>query len=241
MMRRFIALSVLVLLIGCPRWHKKVAPEQRSVAGAAIVESSGGKQLGYMGRALDENVVVQVNDEAGSGVAGAMVDFSGAAGMSFAPPAVLTDSNGQASTVVTLGSQAGRYEVIAHTRNAAGKELRLTLDETALGYQQTLGAQLNAQYCARCHDPESIPERVSNMDNLAVKPHPFGDGEVLNKMSDADITVIIGRGGAALSMSHEMPPWGRTLSQSDIAALVSYVRAVSDPPYQPRRLIYAEK
>lgn len=64
----------------------------------------------------------------------------------------------------------------------------------------------------------------------AVKPHPFGEGETLNKMSDADLTAIISHGGAALNKSVLMPPWGYTLSKSDIAALISYIRAVADPP-----------
>ncbi len=78
-----------------------------------------------------------------------------------------------------------------------GKICELPLDEIALGYQQTVGAQLNAQYCIRCHDPESTPLRVSNMDNLSVKPHPFTEGDTLNKISDADLIAIISHGGPA--------------------------------------------
>jgi mono/diheme cytochrome c family protein len=117
----------------------------------------------------------------------------------------------------------------------------LALDEIALGYQQTLGAQLNAQYCIRCHDPESTPLRVSNMDNLSAKPHAFTDGDTLNKISDADLLAIISHGGPALNKSAEMPPWGYTLSKSNIAALAAYIRAVADPPYQAGGLVYAQK
>lgn len=99
-----------------------------------------------------------------------------------------------------------------------------------------MGAQLNAQYCVRCHDPESTAARVSNMDYLAVKPHPFTEGDTLNKMSDADQVAIISHGGAALNKSPLMPAWGYTLSKSDFAALVSYIRALADPPYEGGRL-----
>jgi len=44
-----------------------------------------------------------------------------------------------------------------------------------------------------------------------------------------------------LNKSAEMPPWGYTLSKSDIAALVSYIRAVADPPYESGGLVYAQK
>jgi mono/diheme cytochrome c family protein len=169
------------------------------------------------------------------------VYFSGPAGVSFTPAAALTDSSGQVTSTVQLGQQGGRYKLIASTHDASGKAVNLTIDEIALGYQQTVGAQLNAQYCVRCHDPESTPQRVSNMDNLSIKPHPFTEGDTLNKMSDADLVAIIGHGGAALNKSPLMPPWGYTLSKSDIAALVAYIRAVADPPYEAGGLVYAQK
>jgi len=242
MKQTLIALCSLILLTaGCS--HKSRQPEalKPNANGAAIVASSGDKQIGYIGMPLDQPVVVQVNDANGSGVAGAAVYFSGPAGMVFTPAAALTDSSGQVTTTVSLGGQSGRYKLTASTRDAMGKNVEIKIDEIALGYQQTLGAQLNAQYCIRCHDPESTPQRVSNMDNLAVKPHPFSEGETLNKMSDADLVAIISHGGAALNKSPLMPPWGYTLSKSDISALISYIRAVADPPYQAGGLVYAQK
>jgi mono/diheme cytochrome c family protein len=233
--------AVTLLTAGCSRKGNQPAPLQSTAAGTAIVESSGGKQIGYAGMLLDQPVVVQVNDASGNAVAGAAVYFSGPSGVSFTPPAALTDSSGQVTSTVQLGQQAGRYKLIASTHDASGKKIDLTIDEIALGYQQTVGAQLNAQYCVRCHDPESTPLRVSNMDNLSVKPHPFTEGDTLNKMSDADLVAIISHGGPALNKSPQMPPWGYTLSKNDIAALVSYIRAVADPPYEAGGLVYAQK
>jgi mono/diheme cytochrome c family protein len=48
-------------------------------------------------------------------------------------------------------------------------------------------------------------------------------------MSDADLTAIITNGGPALQKSSLMPAWGKTLSKSDVQALIAYIRAVSDP------------
>ena len=237
-----IAVCVLTLLTaGCSRKSKQSALLPATATGAAIVESSGGKQIGYAGMPLDQPVVVQVNDASGNGVAGAAVYFSGPSGVSFTPAAALTDSSGQVTSTVALGQQAGRYKILASTSDKTGKAIEVNLDEIALGYQQTVGSQLNAQYCVRCHDPESTPLRVSNMDNLSVKPHPFTEGDTLNKMSDADLIAIISHGGPALNKSPQMPPWGYTLSKSDIAALVSYIRAVADPPYEAGGLVYAQK
>jgi mono/diheme cytochrome c family protein len=135
---------------------------------------------------------------------------------------------------------AGRYQITATTINKAQKKVDLKLEEIALGYQQVLGRQLNDQYCDRCHNPESTPERVSNYDNLEVKPHPFTEGETLNKMSDADLTAIISHGGPALNKSPLMPPYAYTLSKTEIQALISYIRAVSDRPYKTPGLVYAK-
>jgi hypothetical protein len=233
---------LLLLLSACSKKSKHApAPLQASAKGAAIVESSGGKQIGYIGMPLDQSLVVQVNDANGSGVQGAAVYFSGPVGVTFTPAAALTDSSGQVTTTVSLGQQGGRYKLMATTPDTSGKSIELQIDEIGLGYQQTIGAQLNAQYCVRCHDPESTPLRVSNMDNLSVKPHAFTEGDTLNKMSEADLVAIISHGGAALNRSPEMPPWGYTLSKSDIAALISYIRAVADPPYEAGGLVYAQK
>jgi mono/diheme cytochrome c family protein len=96
-------------------------------------------------------------------------------------------------------------------------------------------------YCARCHDSESSAERVSNHDNLVAQAHAFSDGAFLNKMSDADLASIIQHGGPALGKSAEMPPYGHTLKRAEIDSLTSYIRAVADPPYQPREVVYAQR
>jgi mono/diheme cytochrome c family protein len=208
--------------------------------GAAIVESSGGKQFAQTGSLLAQPVVVQVNDERGTAVAGALVEFAAVPGVTFDPPTALTDSSGQVTTSVSLGGMAGRYQIVAFTTDKSHKKVDLKIEEIALGYQQALGRHLNDQYCERCHNPESTVERVSNYDNLEVKPHPFTEGDTLNKISDADLTAIISHGGPALGKSALMPVWGNTLSKSDIQALISYIRAISDPPSRSAGPVYAK-
>jgi len=234
-----VALLTALLAVSCS--HKdSPAPQLKPTAfGSAIVESSGGKQNSQTGAPLPQPLVVQVNDDHGAIVPGALVEFSGAPEMIFDPAQGLTDSSGQVSTNVTLGNLAGRYQFTAFTRDKTRKKIALTIEEIALGYEQTLGRQLNDQYCERCHNPESTVERVSNFDNLEIKPHPFTDGDTLNKISDADLIAIISHGGAALNKSALMPAWGNTLSKSDIQALISYIRAISDPPHRNAGPVYA--
>ncbi len=240
-MKRLFLFTIALVALASACSRKPAQPTAPATAyGSAIVESSGGKQVAAIGSLLDQPVVVQVNDAQGNGVTGAPVIMRGPAGVRFDPASGVTDSSGQFTTNVSLGGIAGRYQITAVSRDASGKPIELKLDEIALGYQQGLGRQLNRQYCNRCHDPESTPERVSNMDNLATKPHAFSDGDALNKFSDDELVSIITHGGAALNKSAEMPPYGYTLSKSDIRALVAYIRAVADPPYPTRGLVYAK-
>ena len=234
----FVA-GLALLATSCSRKSESATALKPTAFGAAIVESSGGKQFAQTGSLLPQPVVVQVNDEQGTAVPGALVDFVAAPGVVFDPPNGLTDSSGQVTTNVSLGGMAGRYQIMASTLDKSHKKVELKLEEIALGYQQNLGRRLNDQYCERCHNPESTPERVSNFDNLEVKPHPFTEGDTLNKINDADLTAIITHGGPALQKSALMPAWGNTLSKSDIQSLIAYIRAVSDPVSKSAGPMYA--
>lgn len=235
-----LMMIVTMLATSCSHQLPSAALPKPTAFGAAIVESSGGKQIAQTGNALTDPVVVQVNDEQGVAVAGALVEFSSAPGVVFDPPSGLTDSSGQVTTNISLGGAAGRYEVIASTLNKSHKKIELKVEEIALGYQQNLGRVLADQYCRRCHSSESTPQRVSNYDNLEVKPHPFTDGDTYNKITDADLTAIISHGGPALNKSALMPAWGNNLGKNDIPALISYIRAVSDPPSRDAGPVYAK-
>ena len=226
---------------GCKRHVSSASVPKPSAFGAALVESSGGKQVAMVGSTLPQPIVVQVNDEQGNAVANALVTLSGPAGVTFEPAAGLTDSSGQLTSNVSLGGMAGRYQIVARTMSKVQKAIDLKIEEIALGYQEGLGRQLNEQYCDRCHNPESTPERVSNYDNLEVEPHAFTEGDTLNKMNDADLLAIITHGGAGLNKSPLMPAYGYTLSKAELQALIAYIRAVSDPPYHSPGLVYAQK
>lgn len=241
-MRQAIVAALLSgSLLGCSRSKPPAEGPKPTAHGTAIAEVSGGKQVASVGSQLDQPVIVQVNDAQGNGVTGALVVLHGPAGMTFIPAAGLTDSSGQFTAAVSLGEAAGRYRIVAATPAKDGRPIEAALDEIALGYEQVLGRELTRQYCVRCHDPESTRERVSNFDNLDPKPHAFTDGAALNKFTDSELIAIITHGGPALNRSPQMPPYGYTLTKNDTQALVSYIRAVTDPPYRASGVVYAQK
>jgi mono/diheme cytochrome c family protein len=46
----------------------------------------------------------------------------------------------------------------------------------------------------------------------------------MNKLSDADIRNVIIDGGPIADKSPMMPPWGKTLNDDEVEALVQYLR-----------------
>ncbi|MDT8066616.1 MAG: cytochrome c [Terriglobia bacterium] len=230
-MKTCLLIAMSLALACCARTKPESAPQPKAF-GTAITIVSGDKQLGTTGTALPQSLVVQINDAEGNAVTGAPVSIQGANGASATPAVGLTDDSGQFTSTISMGETSGRYRITATSHDRAGKPLTIQTEEIALGYQQTWGRELSATYCDRCHNPESTPERVSNYDNLSTKPHPFTEGAALNKLSDADLTAIITHGGPALNNSPEMPPYGYTLSNVEIQALIAYIRTLADPPYQ---------
>jgi mono/diheme cytochrome c family protein len=235
-----IAVFLLALSMSCCQRNAESSLPQAKAFGAALVEVSGGKQIAIVGAPLDQPLIVQVNDAQGAPVAGAAVSLQVNGDAIVTPATGLTGQDGQLNVGVALGGVAGRYQVVTTTRDKSGKVIELRSDEIALGYQQNVGRQLNETYCSRCHDSESTAERVSNHDNLNAKPHAFTEGSFFNTRSDADLSSIITHGGPALNKSPEMPPYGATLHKADIEALIAYIRAVSDPPYRSKGLVYAK-
>ena len=115
--------------VGCSRSSTANYLMPKATAyGAAIVESSGGKQSAEVGTPLPQPVVVQVNDEQGNAVTGALVVLRGPNGIYLDPAAGLTDSSGQFTSNISLGTVPGRYQLTASTTTKAGKTVDLKLE-----------------------------------------------------------------------------------------------------------------
>lgn len=238
MRRPLILLSSALLVAGCSRTSTPKPPSPAAY-GTQIVEVSGGKQIATVGSALPQPVVVQVNGADGNPVTGALVRFLGE-GVQFTPAQALSDASGQVTTAVQIGFAAGDYQVTAETPKQAGGAASVNLREIALGYEATLGKAISDNYCIRCHDSESTPERVSNFDNLSPAPHQFTDGATYNLLQDSDLVNITSHGGPAQGKAPQMPAYGKTLKPEEIKALIAYIRALADPPYQPSGVKYAK-
>ena len=231
-------LLAAVLGVGCMHRPASAPALHAKATGSAIVIVSGDRQLGSPGSLLPQSLVLQVNDDQGNAVPGAVLQLAGPAGVTIRPAQALTDDNGQVTVRLTLGGISGLYPFTATSPDAHGKTVSLLIPEYAAGYQQQVGFQVNATYCSRCHDSNSTVEQVSNYDNLAVKPHAFTSGDIYNKLSQSDLSNIITHGGVAVNRSALMPAYGWTLSKPEIEAVIAYIRLISDPPYRAPGLVY---
>ncbi len=101
-----------------------------------------------------------------------------------------------------------------------------------LNYQQAVGKRVFYEKCVWCH-ADSTPAGPSNRSNLNPNPPLINDGATLNGVSDEFLQNIITLGGSAMGRSAMMSPWGRTLTQDEILAVIAFIRVVAQPPYQP--------
>ena len=100
--------------LASPRWPVASIPPPPDAgaeghgAGSALVESSGGHQVGATGTALERSRWwCRSTTIRGTRFPGRWSSFTAPAGVGFDPAAMLTDSSGQATTSVTLGTTAG--------------------------------------------------------------------------------------------------------------------------------------
>lgn len=104
---------------------------------AAIASSFGDKQQGAINKNLDTPLSVIVSDAFGNRVPNASVSFTitsaptGATGQSLDPPYILTDENGQATTILRLGNKVGTYTVKATAVGVDGNQATFTANAIA--------------------------------------------------------------------------------------------------------------
>jgi mono/diheme cytochrome c family protein len=100
-----------------------------------------------------------------------------------------------------------------------------------LNYQQAQGKRLFYANCVWCH-ADATPAGPSNRNNVTPTPSLMNDGATLNSLSDEYLENMITLGGSGVGKSAMMPPWGQTLTQEEIRAIISFTRAIAQPPYQ---------
>jgi mono/diheme cytochrome c family protein len=95
----------------------------------------------------------------------------------------------------------------------------------APSYEVELGRDVFVHYCATCHGDAGAGDGF-NAYNLDPHPRDLSDPAFQKTKTDAQLTDTIRRGGMGVGLSSLMPPWGRTLTERQVAEVVVYVRSL---------------
>lgn len=79
-------------------------------------------------------------------------------------------------------------------------------------------------YCSQCHGLGGKGDGPNATKNMPVSPRDHTSKYEMEKLTDEDIINVIREGGAATSKSTLMPPFGKTLTANEIAAMKDYLR-----------------
>ena len=80
-----------------------------------------------------------------------------------------------------------------------------------------------SRYCTNCHGAKGRGDGPQAR-QLEAPPDDLSDCSATGKVSDDQFFKVIKQGGLAAGMSAEMPAWGGALDDTQIHALVAYVR-----------------
>jgi cytochrome c oxidase cbb3-type subunit 3 len=87
------------------------------------------------------------------------------------------------------------------------------------------GERLYQAYCVQCHGVQGDGNGI-NAAHLSVQPRSHIDQEEMSARTDDELYRVIEQGGVAINKSVLMPPWGGNLDETEINALVGYLRVL---------------
>jgi mono/diheme cytochrome c family protein len=90
---------------------------------------------------------------------------------------------------------------------------------------QPTGVALYARWCSSCHGPAGGGDGP-NAKFLPVRPAVHASAAQMTPRSDDALFDAIAGGGGVMGKSVRMPPFGATLSSSEIRSIVAYIRAL---------------
>ena len=98
--------------------------------------------------------------------------------------------------------------------------------EGDLGARESHGRRVFLGRCATCHGAEG---RGDGQNAYNLQPAPPDFQQSLAKLSPAERRQIIEGGTAALGRSALCPPWGGSLGETEVEALLAYLEMLSRP------------
>ena len=100
--------------------------------------------------------------------------------------------------------------------------------EAPLSYEIRLGKETWEHYCKTCHGDTGAGDGF-NAFNLDPRPRDLSDPAFQKTKTDGDLKDAIQRGGSGVGLSPLMPPWGHTLSATQVDEVILYMRTFKKP------------
>ncbi len=130
--------------------------------------------------------------------------------------------------------QAWNHKTWMPTRELSEEDMQKTVNYIiSLGSQKSKDMMKNAVeqsaaknyrvYCMQCHGISGKGSGINSRD-MEVPPRNHSDSKYLKTRTDVELFKAVKEGGAAISKSALMPPWGKTLSDAEIDGLVKHIR-----------------
>lgn len=86
------------------------------------------------------------------------------------------------------------------------------------------GHALYVYWCSQCHGMEGKGDGINSTPDMLINPRDHTDAAFMSSRTDKQLEDVIMGGGASVSKSAIMPPWGSTLTSEEIKAIVAYLR-----------------
>lgn len=94
------------------------------------------------------------------------------------------------------------------------------------------GRALYVYWCSQCHGLEGKGDGVNSTPDMLINPRDHTDASYMSERTDMQLEDVIKGGGASVSKSAIMPPWGATLNSDEIKALVAYIRKLCNCQFE---------
>ncbi|HSP17404.1 MAG TPA: cytochrome c [Thermoanaerobaculia bacterium] len=91
-------------------------------------------------------------------------------------------------------------------------------------YELQLGKDVYQRYCAGCHGDTGAGDGFNSF-NLDPHPRDLADPKFQKSKTNLDLADAVRRGGSGVGLTSLMPPWGHTLDDRHINAVVLYIRS----------------
>ena len=124
-------------------------------------------------------------------------------------------------------SEEDRQKLVNYIISLSGDDVNENAEATAMESV----AQNYRTYCMQCHSIAGSGAGINARD-MAVPARNHTDGKYMEARTDAELFKVIKEGGLAINKSALMPPWGGTLSDSEIKAMVKHIRKLCKCKYE---------